>query len=79
MGWNTLDVAADHPLLEGIPAGRDGWHAYFVHSYALMNAEPGELVAETDYGGPVTAIVARRAMSPGPSFTLKKARSLASG
>lgn len=58
MGWNTLNVAIEHPLLNGIPAGQDGWHAYFVHSYGLMNAERGQVVAETEYGGPVTAIIA---------------------
>ncbi len=59
MGWNTLNRICDHPLLDGIPGGEDGWHGYFVHSYALTNADQSELVAEVDYGGAVTAIVAR--------------------
>lgn len=59
MGWNTLSVVNPHPLLRDIPTGDDGWHAYFVHSYALMDGETAELVAEADYGGRVTAIVAR--------------------
>ena len=75
MGWNTLDVIADHPLLAGIPAGRDGWHAYFVHSYALMNAKPGELLAETDYGGPVTAVVANGNVA-GTQFHPEKSQKL---
>jgi imidazole glycerol-phosphate synthase subunit HisH len=75
MGWNTLNVATDHPLLNGIPAGRDGWHAYFVHSYGLMNAERGELVAETDYGGPVTAIVANGNVA-GTQFHPEKSQKL---
>ncbi len=58
MGWNTLDVHKAHPLLEGIPLGPDGLHAYFVHSYHLKPADRSDLVAQTDYGGPVTAIVA---------------------
>ncbi|MCB1526808.1 MAG: imidazole glycerol phosphate synthase subunit HisH, partial [Hyphomicrobiaceae bacterium] len=33
MGWNTLDVVTPHKLLDDIPTGRDGLHAYFVHSY----------------------------------------------
>ena len=33
MGWNTLDVQRDHPLLDGINTGSSGLHAYFVHSY----------------------------------------------
>jgi glutamine amidotransferase len=59
MGWNTLSPRARHPLLEGIPLGPDGLHAYFVHSYALNPADPGDLVAEADYGGALTAIVGR--------------------
>ena len=35
MGWNTLNMIKPHPLLEGIPTGADGLHAYFVHSYEL--------------------------------------------
>ncbi|WP_018700656.1 imidazole glycerol phosphate synthase subunit HisH [Amorphus coralli] len=59
MGWNTLDVIADHPVLEGIPTGPDGWHAYFVHSYHLAVADRADLIATSDYSGPVTAIVGR--------------------
>ena len=59
MGWNTLAARAPHPLLKGIPLGPDGLHAYFVHSYNLNVAEPADLLAQSDYGGPVTAIVAR--------------------
>ena len=75
MGWNTLNVRVDHPLLRGIPAGRDGWHAYFVHSYGLMNAESNELVAETEYGGPVTAIVAKGNVA-GTQFHPEKSQKL---
>jgi glutamine amidotransferase len=59
MGWNTLNTRRDHALLDGIPTGPEGWHAYFVHSFALTNIANGALVAETEYGGPVAAIVAR--------------------
>ncbi|MEW5421297.1 imidazole glycerol phosphate synthase subunit HisH [Amorphus sp. 3PC139-8] len=59
MGWNTLDVVKTHPVLEGIPTGPEGWHAYFVHSYHLAAADRADVVATTDYAGPVTAIVAR--------------------
>ncbi len=58
MGWNTLSPG-NHPLLAGIPTGNDGLHAYFVHSYALKADRPEDVVAEVDYGGPVTAMVAR--------------------
>jgi len=59
MGWNTLDARRAHPLLDGIPLGADGLHAYFVHSYHLEPENRADLVAEADYGGPVTAMVAR--------------------
>jgi glutamine amidotransferase len=59
MGWNTLNIARPHPLLDGMTLGPDGQHAYFVHSYQLKPAAHADLVAEADYGGAVTAIVAR--------------------
>ncbi len=58
MGWNTLNVTRPHPLLDGIATGPDGLHAYFVHSFHLAPTEPRVVVAETDYGGPVTAMIA---------------------
>jgi glutamine amidotransferase len=57
MGWNTLNEIRPHKLIEGIPVGPQGLHAYFVHSFHLKTAEPSSLVAQADYGGPVTAIV----------------------
>jgi imidazole glycerol-phosphate synthase subunit HisH len=59
MGWNTLSVTRTHPILDGLTLGPQGRHAYFVHSYQLNPAQRGDLVAEADYGGAVTAIVAR--------------------
>ena len=59
MGWNTLNVDRAHPLLDGLMFGPQGLHAYFVHSYELKVADRADLVAEADYGGPVTAVVAR--------------------
>jgi glutamine amidotransferase len=59
MGWNTLNVDRAHPLLDGLTLGPQGLHAYFVHSYELKVTDRADLVAEADYGGPVTAIVAR--------------------
>jgi glutamine amidotransferase len=59
MGWNTLNVARQHPLLDGLPLGPDGRHAYFVHSYQFKPANRADLIAEADYGGAVTAIVGR--------------------
>jgi imidazole glycerol-phosphate synthase subunit HisH len=59
MGWNTLNACRPHPLLAGIATGPEGLHAYFVHSFQLEPAERSDLIAEADYGGPVTAIVGR--------------------
>jgi len=59
MGWNTLNVMRPHKLVDGLALGPDGRHAYFVHSYELKVAQRTDLVAQTDYGGPITAIVAR--------------------
>ena len=56
MGWNELEIAAEHPVLSGISTGD---HAYFVHSYHLVSEDPGHVLATTDHGGPVTAMVGR--------------------
>lgn len=62
MGWNTLIELRHHPVLDGLATGAHGLHAYFVHSYELKVAERVDLVAQANYGGPVTAIVARDTM-----------------
>jgi glutamine amidotransferase len=59
MGWNTLNVTRPHKLVEGLALGPGGRHAYFVHSYEFKVAQRADLVAEADYGGPITAIIAR--------------------
>ena len=59
MGWNTLTETQPHPLLDGIPLGPGGLHAYFVHSYALKPEDTGDVLAEADYGGTLTAVIAR--------------------
>jgi glutamine amidotransferase len=59
MGWNTLDAHRPHPLFDGIPLGPTGLHAYFVHSYHLRVANSADLVADSDYGGSITALVGR--------------------
>jgi glutamine amidotransferase len=75
MGWNTLRLAREHALLDGIPTGDDGLHAYFVHSYHLVPEDAGDLVATTDYGGAVTAFVARDNMA-GSQFHPEKSQKL---
>ncbi len=56
MGWNELILRGAHPVLDGLGAGT---HAYFVHSFALNPADPADLLADTDYGGPLAAAVGR--------------------
>lgn len=56
MGWNSLENIGDHTVLDGLTPGD---HAYFVHSYHLKTDSPDQIKATTDYGGPVTAVVAR--------------------
>ncbi len=75
MGWNTLEAQRVHPLLDGVPTGPTGLHAYFVHSFALSPRDPSDVVAVTDYGGPVTAVVARDNMA-GTQFHPEKSQKL---
>ncbi len=75
MGWNTLNERVHHPLLDNIKTGADGLHAYFVHSYHLNVADRSNLVADADYGGAVTAIVARDTMV-GTQFHPEKSQRL---
>ncbi|MEO0388458.1 MAG: imidazole glycerol phosphate synthase subunit HisH, partial [Pseudomonadota bacterium] len=56
MGWNTLDLRGAHPVLAGVSPGD---HAYFVHSFHLAPKDPDAVLATTDHGGPLTAIVGR--------------------
>ena len=75
MGWNTLRVVRASPLLEGVPTGEGGLHAYFVHSYHVVPEEAGDLVASTEYGGPITAFIAKDNMA-GTQFHPEKSQKL---
>lgn len=75
IGWNTLDLKTAHPLFDGIPTGPDGLHAYFVHSYQLAANNPDNVIAMTDYGGPVTAVVAH-GNKTGTQFHPEKSQTL---
>ena len=55
IGWNSLTVVNPNPLTAEL---QDGDYVYFVHSFAGVVAER-DLALTTDYGGPVTAMVAR--------------------
>lgn len=71
MGWNELDFSSGaHPLLDGIEPGA---HAYFVHSYHMAVATPAERIATVEYGGPVTALIARGTMA-GTQFHPEKSQ-----
>ena len=75
MGWNTVLTGKDVPLLDGITLGPQGLHAYFVHSYQLKTAVKDDLIADADYGGPVTAIVGRDTFA-GTQFHPEKSQGL---
>jgi glutamine amidotransferase len=75
MGWNTLDLLRPHALLDGIELGSKGQHAYFVHSYAMQPKSEADVVARADYGGPITAMVARDNMA-GTQFHPEKSQAL---
>ena len=75
IGWNTLDLKRPHPLFDGIRTGPDGLHAYFVHSYHLAAAKEQDVLALSDYGGPVTAAVARGNLA-GTQFHPEKSQAL---
>lgn len=57
MCWNDLRFEPNrHALFAGIGPGA---HAYFVHSYYLACRHASDVLAEVEYGGPVTAVVGR--------------------
>lgn len=75
IGWNTLDLHQPHPLFDGIKTGPDGLHAYFVHSYHLAAENRDDVIATTNYGGPMTAFVGRANMV-GAQFHPEKSQAL---
>jgi len=56
MGWNSLSILAPHKLFEGMADGTD---VYFVHSYYLRPSEASQILATTEYGGSIPAVVGR--------------------
>jgi glutamine amidotransferase len=75
MGWNTINLKRDHALFEGIKTGDDGKHAYFVHSYHFKAVNSGDVLATTNYGGDVTAVIAKDNMV-GTQFHPEKSQEL---
>ena len=56
MGWNTLDIRRQHLLVADLgPESR----FYFVHSYYIVCADETDVVANTDYGYPLAAVINR--------------------
>ena len=57
MGWNTLTMLQQtHPALQHVTP-QD--HFYFVHSFVMESEDRTHILAASDYGGDVTAIVGR--------------------
>lgn len=75
MGWNTINLEQPHPLLDDIETGPDGKHAYFVHSYHFVPKNSDHIIATADYGGAVTAILAKDNMI-GTQFHPEKSQTL---
>ena len=75
IGWNTLRSTRPHPLFDGIATGEEGLHAYFVHSYHLETTNEADTLAVADYGGPVTAAVAKDNFA-GTQFHPEKSQAL---
>lgn len=55
IGWNALHMDAEHPIMKNT---KEGQHVYFVHSYYAVDCEES-LVASAEYGGKITAVVAK--------------------
>lgn len=72
MGWNDLTVRRAHPLFAGIETG---CHAYFVHSFQFHAEDADAVLATTDYGGPVTAAIARENIA-GTQFHPEKSQAV---
>jgi len=75
IGWNTLDIRHSHALFDGIETGPNGLHAYFVHSYHLAADHGDDVIATTNYGGPMTAFVGRDNIA-GAQFHPEKSQKL---
>lgn len=56
MGWNNLRIKKSNPLLDGI---KDESWVYFVHSYRVKPKNYDVVVADSDYGIEVPAVVSK--------------------
>ncbi len=57
MGWNTIKILKQNPLLEGV---KGDWYFYFVHSYYACPVNNDLIVAETNYGVTFGSVIAKR-------------------
>ncbi len=56
MGWNQVDVQRPSAIFTDLPAPA---HAYFVHSYYCVAADPADTTATVTYGDPFCVAVQR--------------------
>jgi len=56
MGWNNLQIKGDSRFLKGV---RDGSWVYFVHSYRTVPRQRKIVVATSDYGVSIPAVIER--------------------
>lgn len=56
VGWNAVGPRADSPLFADLEAGH---RFYFMHSYRIECADPGDIAAVSDYGTSFTCAVRR--------------------
>jgi imidazole glycerol-phosphate synthase subunit HisH len=75
IGWNTIELTRQHAVFKDISTGADGLHAYFVHSYHFEVKRTEDRLATVDYGGAMTAVVARGNMI-GTQFHPEKSQTL---
>ena len=55
VGWNEIEIVAEHPLLAGLKSGAN---FYFVHSYHFRPQDPAATIAATPYCGRFSSVVA---------------------
>lgn len=56
IGWNQIEEAKPHPLLNGLG---DGTYFYFVHSYHVEPVDSADVLASTEYGIRYASVCAR--------------------
>ncbi len=56
IGWNELHNVSPHPLMASVQNGDD---AYFVHSYHATNVNQAHILATTEYGQQIIAVIGK--------------------